>query len=173
MDTKNSRILSLIGSSHQNGNTTLVTHTFADISGSEVVDLGKKDISYYDYDHKNRADDFLPLIKDFIDHYDVLVIVTPIYWYTMSAEVKTFLDRISDLLTIEKDLGRKLRGKSMALISQTEGDFYYDWFAEPISLTAKYLGMDYKGHVHVSIENGKVESEFAHRLRELSEILQD
>ncbi|WP_422358553.1 flavodoxin family protein [Reichenbachiella sp.] len=172
MNTKETRILSLIGSSHQNGNTTFVTKLFADISGSEVIDLGQRDISYYDYDHKNREDDFLPLIRNFIDHYDTLVIVTPIYWYTMSAEVKTFLDRISDLLTIEKETGRKLRGKSMALISQTEGDYCREWFAEPIKLTAEYLGMEFKGHVHVSIEDGKVESEFANRLRELFEKLQ-
>ncbi|MEP2025382.1 MAG: NAD(P)H-dependent oxidoreductase [Reichenbachiella sp.] len=168
MNKNETRILSIIGSSHQNGNTTLVTKAFAEISGSEVVDLGEKDISYYDYDHKNHKDDFLPLIEDFINHYDTLVIVTPIYWYTMSAEVKTFLDRISDLLTIEKDIGRQLRGKSMALISQTEGDYYHEWFAEPISLTAKYLGMDFKGHVHVSIENGVVSDEYINRLNHLS-----
>lgn len=168
MKKAETRILSLIGSSHKDGNTTLVTKTFANISGSEAVDLGEKDISYYDYEHKNRTDDFLPLIKDFIDHYDALVIVTPVYWYTMSAEVKTFLDRISDLLTIEKDIGRQLRGKSMALISQTEGDFYHEWFAEPIRLTAKYLGMDFKRHVHVSIEGGAVGDEYIHRLNQLS-----
>ena len=167
MNTKETRILSLIGSSHQNGNTTLVTKAFAEISGSEIVDLGQLDISYYDYDHKNRGDDFLPLIKDFIENYDTMVIVTPIYWYTMSAEVKTFLDRISDLLTIEKETGRKLRGKSMALISQTEGDFYYDWFAEPIRLTAKYLGMDFKGHVHVSIEDGDITEVYRKRMKKL------
>lgn len=168
MNTKETRILSLIGSSHHNGNTTLVTKVFAKISGSEIVDLGQKDISYYDYDHKNRNDDFLPLINEFIASYDTLVIVTPIYWYTMSAEVKTFLDRISDLLTIEKETGRKLRGKSMALISQTEGDFYHEWFAKPISLTAKYLGMDFKGHVHMSIENGAIGDEYMERLNDLS-----
>lgn len=167
MNSNNTRILSFVGSSHKNGNTTLVTKAFADISGSDIVDLGQKDISYYDYDHKNRNDDFLPLINDFIDNYDTMVIVTPIYWYTMSAEVKTFLDRISDLLTIEKETGRQLRGKSMALISQTEGDFFHEWFAEPIKLTAKYLGMDFKGHVHVSIENGAVNETYLKRLKEL------
>jgi multimeric flavodoxin WrbA len=43
--------------------------------------------------------------------------VTPVYWYTMSGIMKVFFDRFSDLLRIEKDLGRKLRGKSMAVIS--------------------------------------------------------
>jgi len=167
MNSKETRILSLIGSSHKNGNTTLVTHAFADISGSAVIDLGEKDISYYDYDHKNRNDDFIPLIQNFIDNYDTLVIVTPIYWYTMSAEVKTFLDRMSDLLTIEKDLGRQLRDKSMVLISQTEGDEFTSWFAEPIKMTAQYLGMDFKGHVHVSVKAGNVSKKFKKRLTKL------
>lgn len=171
MNTKETRILSLIGSSHKNGNTNLVVEQFAEISDSDIIDLGQKDISYYDYDHKNRNDDFLPLIKDFIQNYDTLVIVTPIYWYTMSAEVKTFLDRISDLLTIEKEVGRQLRGKSMALISQTEGDFYHQWFAEPIKLTAQYLGMDFKGYVHVSIENGVISKVQQKRMTELFQTL--
>ncbi|SMD38951.1 NADPH-dependent FMN reductase [Reichenbachiella faecimaris] len=171
MAIKEMRILSLIGSSHQNGNTSLVTKRFAEISGSHVVDLGQKDISYYDYGHKNFEDDFLPLIKDFLQNYDTLVLVTPIYWYTMSAEVKTFLDRISDLLTIEKDLGRQLRGKSMALISQTEGDFYHEWFAEPIRLTAKYLGMEFKGHVHVSIEKKGISKSYKKKLEAFAKLL--
>lgn len=170
---KETRILSLIGSSHQNGNTALVTKAFAEISNSHIIDLGQKDISYYDYDHKNRHDDFLTVIQDFIENYDTLVIVTPIYWYTMSAEVKTFLDRISDLLTIEKETGRKLRGKSMALISQTEGDFFHEWFAEPIRLTAKYLGMEFKGHTHVSIEDGRIGVDYIQKLKQLSEVIHE
>ena len=164
---KESKILSLIGSSHKNGNTSLVTNFFAELSGSTVLDLGQKDISYYDYDHENQDDDFLKIMEDFIANYDTLLIVTPIYWYTMSAEVKTFLDRISDLITIKKETGRQLRGKSMALISQTEGDFYHEWFAEPIRLTAKYLGMEFKGHAHVSIEEGGISEISKKRLAEL------
>ena len=82
----------------------------------ELIDLNDFDISYYDYDHKNRQDDFLPLMKKLIERYKTLVFATPVYWYTMSAVMKTFFDRISDLLTIEKDLGRQLRGKNMVLI---------------------------------------------------------
>ncbi|MCP4458779.1 MAG: NAD(P)H-dependent oxidoreductase [Cytophagales bacterium] len=36
---------------------------------------------------------------------------TPVYWYSMSGIMKVFLDRIYDVLTIEKELGRKLHGK--------------------------------------------------------------
>lgn len=159
--------LTIAGSSRSNGNTQLVGEHFSSIAGGKLIDLNDKDVSYYDYDHKNRDDDFLDIIKEFVDGYETLVLITPIYWYTMSAQIKNFLDRTSDLLTIEKDLGRKLRGKSMFLISQTEGDSYASWFAEPFRMTAEYLGMTFLGHAHLSIENGRISEKSAKRLEEL------
>ncbi|MEO9804528.1 MAG: NAD(P)H-dependent oxidoreductase [Reichenbachiella sp.] len=167
MQQQNKSILSVMGSSRSDGHTKLVTEYFSNMNGGEILDLNSQNISYYDYEHQNRDDDFLNLIRSFVANNDVLVLVTPIYWYTMSAQMKTFLDRISDLLTIEKDLGRQLRGKSMALISQTEGDHVNSWFAEPFSLTAKYLGMEFKGHAHVSIEEGQITEASGKRLEDL------
>ncbi|MEO9964756.1 MAG: NAD(P)H-dependent oxidoreductase [Reichenbachiella sp.] len=167
MKQQNSSIMTVMGSARSDGNTRLVANRFSKISGSFMVDLNQKEISYYDYEHLNKDDDFLTLIRNFVADYDTLVLITPIYWYTMSAQLKNFLDRTSDLLTIEKDLGRQLRGKSLALISQTEGDHFEPWFAEPIRMTAEYLGMNYLGHKHVSIENNKISPEMEKRLAEL------
>lgn len=156
-----------MGSSRSDGHTKLVTDQWVEISGGSVVDINQLDISYYDYEHKNRTDNFLDLIRDFVAHYEVMVLVTPIYWYTMSAQIKNFLDRTSDLITIEKDLGRQLRGKSLILISQTEGDDFAPWFAEPFRLTAEYLGITFLGHAHVSIENGQISEVSRKRLQNL------
>ena len=50
--------------------------------------------------------------------YEQIIFATPIYWYAMSAQLKTFFDRMTDLLTIHKPLGRQLRkGKKMFLIA--------------------------------------------------------
>jgi hypothetical protein len=86
--------------------------------------------------------------------------------------MKTFFDRISDLLTIRKDLGRRLRGKSMGSVScSSEGDldkeFYY-----PFQETAKYLGMNYTGHIHTWVENNEVPEEVAVRIQEYFEKLE-
>ncbi len=50
-------------------------------------------------------------MNDIVDKYDVLIFATPVYWYSMSGIMKVFFDRITDLLTIKKDIGRKLKGK--------------------------------------------------------------
>lgn len=171
MDKPSTTFLTILGSSRSNGNTKLVGDHFYSEAGGKLIDLNDHDVSYYDYDHHNRDDDFLDIIRDFVENYDTLVLITPIYWYTMSAQIKNFLDRTSDLITIEKDLGRKLRGKSMLLISQTEGDSFASWFAEPFRMTAEYLGMDYKGHVHLSIENEGISEPTKKRLENLLQTL--
>ena len=65
-------------------------------------------------------------MKTIISKYDTIIFATPVYWYSMSGILKVFIDRITDLLTIEKELGRKLRGKKMAVVSQIE--YYIDFY---------------------------------------------
>jgi hypothetical protein len=67
----------------------------------------------------------------------------------MSGIMKVFFDRITDLLTIEKELGRKLQGKNMAAISCSIGNNLGATFWLPFSETAKYLGMEYLGNIHI------------------------
>jgi hypothetical protein len=55
------------------------------------------------------------------------------------------MDRLSDLITIRKDLGRKLRGKSMAILASGTDDDLPEGFEAPFRLTADYLGMKYIG----------------------------
>lgn len=108
-----------------------------------IIDLNEIEISHYDYEHKNKDDDFIPLIRNIIDNHEVIVLATPVYWYSVSSIMKVFLDRITDLLTIEKDLGRKLRGKKLYML--VSGGHIPDYFELPISDTCNYLGMEYLG----------------------------
>lgn len=69
----------------------------------------------------SRNDDYLNLMKQILEKYETLILATPVYWYSMSGIMKVFFDRLTDLLTIEKELGRKLRGKKIAeFIKQIE-----------------------------------------------------
>lgn len=79
----------------------------------EVVDLGELHLSPYDYEHRNRSDDFEPLMSRVLA-FDSIIIASPVYWYAVSPPVKIFLDRISDYLDIPDLLeqGRRLRGKT-------------------------------------------------------------
>jgi multimeric flavodoxin WrbA len=121
-----------------------------------IIDLKTKNIGEFDYEFKNADDDFIPLLKDIVKKYDTIVFATPVYWYTMSGIMKTFFDRISDCLKTEKDTGRKLRGKNMAVLSSASEDELKDGFLMPFKESANYLGMNYLGNVHGWQEDGKM-----------------
>lgn len=137
------------------------------ISNWDLIDLTDFNISYYDYEHKNRNDDFIDLIKRITENYDVLIFATPVYWYAMSGIMKVFFDRLSDLLTIEKDLGRKLRNKHMAVISCSNGNNLGDSFWLPFKYSAEYLGMNYITDLHTY--EGKLEEELIAEFKNIIE----
>jgi len=140
------------GSSRSNGNTNKIIKHILSTNKYDVIDLYDKKINHFDYDFNNE-DDFLPLMKNVIEKYDTIIFATPVYWYAMSGILKVFFDRISDLLYVEKDLGRKLRGKNMAMISCGSGPELKDEFSMPFIESANYLGMKYLGNVHTWLEN--------------------
>ena len=146
------RKIIILGTARKDGDTQKIADIVKSKSGADLIDLNDYDISYYDYEHNNRHDDFLPLIRSIIDNYDTLIFATPVYWYSMSGIMKVFFDRISDLLTIEKDLGRRLRGKNMAVVSCSYGGNLGEAFWLPFSESAQYLGMQYLGNVHTVIQ---------------------
>ncbi|MEX0274690.1 MAG: flavodoxin family protein, partial [Flavobacteriaceae bacterium] len=143
----------ILGSSNSNGNTKKVTSYISGLTDYPIVDLRQKNISEFDYEFKNRNDDFHPLIKEIVENYDILIFATPVYWYTMSGTLKTFLDRISDCLKIEKETGRKLRGMEMAVVSCGSDKTLKQGFHMPFMESAKYLGMNYISDVHCWVEN--------------------
>ena len=145
------RPIIISGSSRNDGNTTAVVDILVQCTGWDTIDLNDYHISYYDYRHLNKDDDFIPLMRKIIDQYDTIILVTPVYWYSMSGIMKVFFDRISDLITIEKELGRKLRGKKMACISASGGNDLGDLFWLPFRKSAEYLGMIYLGDLHVKV----------------------
>lgn len=149
--------LILLGSSRKDGTASAMAAALAQYSGWDLIDLNDYQFSYYDYEHRNREDDYLPLMRRIIANYDTFIFATPVYWYAMSGIMKVFFDRITDLLTIEKALGRQLRGKKMAAISCSVGNNLGEQFWRPFSETAAYLGMEYLGHLHTLEGEAEVE----------------
>jgi multimeric flavodoxin WrbA len=129
----------------------------------DVVNLSDYSFSYYDYESKNRDDDFFELAKGLITNYDTLIFATPVYWYSMSGIMKVFFDRFSDLIRIEKETGRKLRGKKMAVISNSHDSALDFDFYIPFKKSADYLGMTYLGdrHFNADIPENKENLELA------------
>ena len=141
----------IVGSSRNDGDTANLTKQLIEKSEWDLVNLNDYEFSYFDYEHKNRNDDYLNLMKQIAEKYETLIFATPVYWYSMSGIMKVFFDRLSDLLTIEKELGRKLRGKKMAVISCSTGENLGENFWLPFSESARYLGMEYIGNTHTIV----------------------
>ncbi|WP_298314531.1 flavodoxin family protein [uncultured Aquimarina sp.] len=155
------------GSSRSDGDTNTVVSYLKDVTGFDVVDLNQREINYFDYEFKNE-DDFEVIFKNIVQNYQTIVLATPVYWYTMSGIMKVFLDRISDYLYKEKDFGRMLRGKEMAMISCSNDDDRVDEFHLPFSRSAAYLGMDYLGDVHACVNNKELSVEVKEKIDALA-----
>ena len=132
----------IVGSSRKDGDTANLTKQLIEKSNWDLIDLNDFGFSYFDYKHENRNDDYLTLMRKIVEKYDTLIFATPVYWYSMSGIMKVFFDRLTDLVTIEKELGRKLRGKRMAVITSSTGENLGEHFWLPFSESAKYLGME-------------------------------
>ncbi len=147
--------LIILGSARSDGNTRQVVEYLKELHDCELLDLNDWNFSYYDYQHRNREDDFIRIIERVLQH-DTLIFASPIYWYTMSAVMKNFFDRLSDLLKIHKEKGRQLRGKTMCVISCNGDAEDYPSFAKPFELSADYLGMHYGGYTHTWVSQGEL-----------------
>ena len=168
----NNRIVIIQGSSRSMGDTFTVSNYLVDKGQCDFIDLKELNIGAFDYDFINENDDFLPTITSVIQNYTVIIFATPVYWYTMSGVMKTFLDRISDLLKIHKDLGRLLRNKSMALLSCSNADDLPEGFQMPFKESAKYLGMQYLGDCHAWVNQGEIEEKVLKKLDDFYQLIE-
>lgn len=149
------KAIALFASSRRNGNTGQLIDWIASSLGIPIIDLAEKDISPYDYEHKNINDEFIPVMNRLLSH-EKIIFVTPVYWYGPSAQMKTFIDRISDFLDIEelKDMGRRLRGKTAYIVCTSISEDADSSFINSFKDTFEYLGMNFGGYVHANCENG-------------------
>lgn len=133
----------IFGGSRSDGNTMHAIKTVIRDRPIPIVDLRKLHIGQYDYTYANAVDDFIPLAEKMV-RYNPIILATPVYWYSMSALLKTFIDRWSDLLDIRKDIGRRLAGKDLYVFT-SYGESIPRGFEEAFSQTCEYLDMQYRG----------------------------
>jgi multimeric flavodoxin WrbA len=148
-------ILALFASSRRHGNTGQLMDRVASELGIEVVDLATKDISAFDYEHRNRQDEFESLI-DHVLKFRRIIFASPVYWYSVSPPMKVFLDRISDLLELPDLLakGRRLRGKEVYVLCTSIEEQASPSFVDAWRETCDYLGMHYSGLLHANCRDG-------------------
>ena len=133
----------IFGSSRSRGETWKAIQAVIDNKTIPIIDLNEFAISPFDYDHRNKSDDFIPLMEKVINH-DPIILATPVYWYTMSAQMKIFIDRCADLLKIRKDLGRALQGKTLFVIA-SYGTSLPRGFEDAFDQSCEYMDMKYGG----------------------------
>jgi multimeric flavodoxin WrbA len=153
----NTSAIALFSSSRRNGNTGQLMDRIAKELDIEVVDLAQRNISAYDYGHRNRNDDFEPLMKRILT-FDQIIFATPVYWYAVSPAMKVFLDRISDFLDLPDLLsdGRRLRGKQAYVVCTSIYDEPPASFIGAFLDTFNYLGMRFGGIAHANCREGYV-----------------
>jgi multimeric flavodoxin WrbA len=149
--------IALFSSSRRNGNTGALMDRIAAELGIEIIDLATKRLSAYDYEHRNRDDDFEPLMKRVLE-FDQLIFASPVYWYAVSPAMKLFLDRVSDFLVLPDLLndGRRLRGKEAYVVCTSVYDEVPAPFIGAFTDTFEYLGLRFGGVAHANCSDGYV-----------------
>ncbi len=164
--------IAIFASARRDGNTGKFIDWIGDELGIDIIDIAEKNISPYDYEHKNLNDDFIPLMNHLLN-YENILFVTPIYWYAASAQMKIFIDRTSDFLDLEelKEMGRRLRNKSGYVVCTSISDEASQSFISAFKDTFEYLGMNYGGHVHANCENGYRPEEYIEDVTEFVKLV--
>lgn len=99
---------------------------------------------------KANGDD-MPLLKDKMAAADVILLISPIYWYQLSGKLKTFVDRWTD--TINPDFSSDLAGKGLALVSTHTGVNAINasnLLQLAMDNTAEFMGMQWLGGIDSS-----------------------
>jgi multimeric flavodoxin WrbA len=162
----------LFASSRRRGNTGALADAIAEGLGVEVVDLSTLRISEFDYEHRNRGDDFEPLMVRLLGC-NPIVFASPIYWYSCAPPMKVFLDRFSDYLDIPEllETGRRLRGKDAYVACTSVRDEASEHFLGAFRDTFSYLGMHHCGVLHINCADGYRAREHSGVAREFVEAI--
>lgn len=160
MSESKQRIIGVLGSSRADGNTVkLADMVFGGLDDAKLIDLTPLAIGPYSYDKIHEGDDFHALALAMANA-DTIVFASPVYWYSMSAQMKAVFDRMTDMTDIYKQLGKSLAGKSMFVISTGSGPDAPDSFVRPFADTAGYFKMKWGGVLYAP--GGDLNSEKAH-----------
>ena len=140
-------ILVIAGSSRNDGNTwALIDPLLATLDCASVIDLNALTIAPYDYGER-IDDDFLSVAKAMVNA-KAIVFASPVYWYAMSAQMKVFFDRLTDLTGMQKALGKALAGKPVFLIATGQSKAPPSSFEPPFADTAQYFHMRWGGMLY-------------------------
>ncbi|MEM1270253.1 MAG: NAD(P)H-dependent oxidoreductase [Bacteroidota bacterium] len=146
-------LVALLGSARSDGHAAELLDLILAGRPAERFDLAQLDIREYVYDAPPEGDDFLR-VAEAMTRADDILMVTPVYWYAMSSRLKRFFDRMTDLVTVRKPIGRALAGRTLWMAACGSNPEFTEGFEVPFRLTADYLDMTYGGAFYASTETG-------------------
>ena len=159
--------LVLLASARPAGDAAKLTHAVFSSVEHTLVNLLDAPLYPYSYAGTYPADDAFPALVQQLLQHPVIVLVTPVYWYTMSGLLKTFFDRLTDLVTIAKPLGRQLLGKRVLVLAVGADAALPGGFTAPFELTAKYFNLHFGGCWYYSQNQPLAPAELAAWMQEL------
>ena len=147
--------LIIIGSARKESDTRKCIDLLFSGIPSELIDLLDFNIYPYNYSGEYFNDDeFLNVMEKFSSH-NIIIFSTPVYWYAMSGIMKIFFDRLTDIVTINKEIGRGLKGKKILGIAVGAEDLLPLGFEIPFKLTSEYFEMEFVGLLYFKSKNFK------------------
>lgn len=136
------KTLVIFGNSSKPDHSRSLADEVAREFGFKVIDLAE-----YDINNREINDPFIEVVEH-IMHVDTIIFATPVYCYSMSARMKLFMDRLTDLVREDGELKAILRGKRGLLLSTGTESIPPKYFEETFSLLLAYLGIEYSGMLY-------------------------
>ena len=149
------KVLALIGSPRQGGNTDLLVEKLLDGAKTKGYTTEKRYL--YDYnislckdcreckkgDYVCCINDEMQIFYDLMESVDVIVFGTPLYWYGPSAKMKMLIDRMRPFVE-----NKKLQGKRAIIVCPSaEGPKACDPMMEMFRRMFKYIEVELAGAV--------------------------
>lgn len=141
------KVLIINGSHRNDGSTKILVDKFKEESKDKVdlkeYDLSDVSIDFFNYESKYSKEDYFDLIKNEMLNTDMIVFSSPIYWYCMSAKLKSFFDRFNSMFATGEI--KQLENKKVVVLFTYGAQEFDDCFVKPFELMADYMKMDFVG----------------------------
>jgi multimeric flavodoxin WrbA len=173
------KIIIVSGSPRKDGNTAQLVQWFCEGAGSKGAQIEVVNTAFIKYKTTGciscrqcqKLDKYECVIDDEakpvlarMASADVIVMATPLYFFSASAQLKLVFDRMFSLYKWDNEAGTMrtvLKGKTFVLIASAYEDVGLDALEKPFALTASYSGMKFESllvpNAGISGEIGKVE----------------
>jgi len=155
------KILVLSGSPKKDGNTAALVEWFAEgarEAGAQVEIIRTATLKYKTtgctscracqkaVKYECVIDDEARPVLSKMTEVDVIVMATPLYFFSASAQIKPIIDRMFSLYKWNNTAGTMetpLKGKTLALLASAYENVGLDALEKPFALTATYTGMEF------------------------------